>query len=360
MILPTKRVSSLLALSVCLGLLHGNASANIIAVLTQSTADGFVGVGGSEENAGESIDLSDKRINASFGNEEYGSASRFDSISDLEGDNILFMNANSSYGFASFSESKTVVDVSYQNTSSETVRPVLQSQILAASMGFYLSDCSAVNLLNCGSSDDPIYGFDDITGPLTEFGIVSSQFDFRVQAGDEVLYSLSGSVTLNIEDGEPNTIVQDFGDAGSILNNFRQSSPMGSPHELTFDWDATNFEVLFPIDLTLAPGEIGTVSYITEVKTEVVASCNSGYCPVAYGAFGDPIGRGGTSRPQPRVTGYEPGLYELEASFDNEVLSLLATSGPNIPATSVPSPAPLTLLMLGSAFVLLRRMQQAK
>lgn len=357
---PTKHVSSLLVLSVCLGLLQGTANANIIAVLTQSTANGFVGAGGSEENEGDNIDLSDKRINASFGNEEFGSASRFDSISDLEGDNILFMNANSSYGFASFSESKTVVDVSYQNTSSETVRPVLQSQILAASMGFYLSDCSAVNLLDCGSSDDPSFGFDDINPPLTEFGTISSQFDFRVQAGDEILYSLSGSVTLNIVDGEPNTIVQDFGDAESVLNNFRQSSPIDSPHQLTFDWDATNFEVLFPIDLILAPGEIGTVSYITEVKTEVVASCNAGYCPVAYGAFGDPIGRGGLPSSRPRIEGYEPGLYEMEASFDDGVLSLLATSGPNLPTTSVPSPAPLTLLMLGSVFLLIRRMQQPK
>jgi hypothetical protein len=102
------------------------------------------------------------------------------------------------------------------------------------------------------------------------------------------------------------------------------------------------------------------VSYITEVYTEVVSSCNAGNCPVAYGAFGDPIGRGGTSRPRPQVTGYEPGLYELEASFDNEVLRLLATSGPNIATTPVPSPAPLVLLMLGGTFLLLRRMQQAK
>jgi hypothetical protein len=204
--IPSKHTSFLLALSLCLGMLHGTASANIIAVLTESSASGFVGVGGSEQNEGESIDLSDKRINASFGNEEYGSASRFDSISDLEGDNILFMNANSSHGFASFSESKTVVDVSYQNTSSEAVRPILQSQILAASMGFYMSDCSAVNLLACGSSDDPDYGFDDIVGPLTGIGRVTSRFDFRVQAGDEVLFSLSGSVSLNTDDSGPNTL----------------------------------------------------------------------------------------------------------------------------------------------------------
>ena len=358
--MPTKHLSSLLALSVVLISMHGLANAGIIGLLTQSTAEGFVGLGGSEQGEGDNIYISNPQINASFGNQNFGSASRFDSISDLDGDKILFMNANSSYGFNSFSTSKTVVDISYQNTSNEVVRPKLQSQILAAGMGFYLSDCTAENLLTCGSSDDPSYGFGDITGPLADGGVVSSQFSFRVQAGDEVLFSLSGSVFLNIDSG-PNTIVQDFDEATGFLNNFRQTSPLGSTNQLTFDWDSTDFEVLFPVDLILEPGEIGTISYITEITTGVVAQCSGGLlCPIAYAAFGDPIGRGGLPSSRPQIEGIEPGLYELKASFDNDIIRLFTTSRPNLPIASVPSPAPLTLLMLGSAFLMIRRLQQPK
>jgi len=336
---------SFLALTV-----HGVANANIVAVLVENSAEGFIGEGGSEDRRGTDIGVSDPQINASFGNLNYGSASRFDSASDLDGDTILFMNGNASLGYDSYSVSRTVIDVSFENTSDEAVRPTLQSQVLQAGMGIYLSDCDAENLLNCDSITDPSFGFQDLNDSFTGRGTVFTEFNFSVVAGDQVLYSISGGFRLDIINGQDNVFTQDFSQVDGVLTNFRQSSEVGSQNQLTFDWDVTDFEVLFPVDL--GSGETGTVRYITEVITGATGCESSNPCPIAYGAFGDPIGRGGLSPPRPSVERSVPVLLELEASFDNEVLRIATVDSGIVPAPMpVPVPAPIALFLLSIAYI---------
>jgi hypothetical protein len=215
-------------------------------------------------------------------------------------------------------------------------------------MGIYLSDCDAENLLNCDSITDPGFGFQDLEDSFTGHGTVFTEFNFSVVAGDEVLYAISGGFQLDIINGEDNVFTQNFSEVEGVLNNFRQTSIEGSQNQLTFDWDVTDFEVLFPLHMTLAPDEIGTVRYITEVITGATGCGSSNACPIAYGAFGDPIGRGGLSPPRPNLQRLDPVLLELEASFDNDVLKI-ATVAPK-PAL-VPVPAPIALFLLSIAYL---------
>jgi hypothetical protein len=355
--------------------LHGVAHANIIGVLTESTAIGTF----REDVNGDPIvvSFSGAQISEQFGDADFGSAAVFDTTSRVGPGIVEFQNGNASYGEQVQSVSRTVVDVSFENTGNTTIRPTLNSQITPAGLGLYVSGCSATNLRNCEIRDDGDYDWQDV-GTEVDPGLaaVGSRFDFRVVSGEDILFELSGGLTLVIgENGEPNTIVQDFSEIEGFLTDFRQTSPLGSEQQISFDWGATDFLVEFPETLMLAPGEIGNLSYITEVTTFSNAFCfgeGRQACPIAYGAFGDPVGRGGGAGPQQRnlinqlfedqplldvnIEGIDIGMFEFTLpTFENGEFNYRAISGPGItPTSSVPVPTTFGLLALSLLFLTIR------
>ena len=196
------------------------------------------------------------------------------------------------------------------------------------------------------------------------------------------MFELTGGLTLVIgKDGSPNTIVKDFGDVEDFLTNFGQTSPEGSEQQISFDWGATDFLVEFPESLMLDPGEIGNLTYITEVTTFSNAFCyDTGRqaCPIAYGAFGDPLGRGGEAGPRrlsfakglsasPSMTssainGLDIGTYKFNLpTFENGEIGFRAISGPGItPTVNVPGPATFGLFALSLTYIVIRRKHQLK
>ncbi len=361
--------------------IHANANANIISVKVQSIAGGnyFYQSGENTEstNYGNPLIYGNSQIAEVFGSRSDGSAGSFDSVSSIDGDEILFKNGNAAYGAGAYSTSRTVVDIEFQNTASKAITPTLKSQILPAGMGLFMSDCVAVNLRECQSTTDSAYTFanlDSFSGGAAT--LMSAAFDFKVMLGASELYSLSGSIAVEVDTLGQITVVRDLTAAQGVLNNFRLTSIDGSQQQVTYDWGATDFEVIFP-DL-LDANEIATLSYIIEVTTTTSQNCSSGGsspCPLAYAAFGDPIGRGGTSRPStasrslrlasfaassdPLITGYEAGLYRMATpTFEDGILTYRANSGPGIaPATAaaVSAPSSFAFLILGVAFMTLRR-----
>ncbi|WP_414828445.1 hypothetical protein [Alteromonas sp. H39] len=353
----------------------GGANASIVGVVTESTASSLIDRYDTE-NDFRYISYSGEQISESYGDASFGYAASFDTTSRVGPGVVEFQNGNASYGRGVQSVSRTVVDVYFENTGSESVRPTLNSQITPAGLGIYVSGCMANDLRNCALRDDGDYDWQDVgnrVAPGAE--AVGTRFDFKVMAGDEVLFELNGGLSLVLgEDGSPNRIVQDFGGVENFLTDFRQTSPFGSEQQISFDWGATDFLVEFPEAMLLAPGEIGNITYITEVSTFSTADCyDTGRqaCPIAYGSFGDPIGRGGAGgtrgtssassllssllaspleNDSGSIEGLEFGLYEFNyPTFENGQIGFRAVSGPGINSASVvPAPASAGLLLLAA------------
>lgn len=356
-------------------LIHGTLKADIIDVNVESTAFGsFWDL--SNEFGLDPVNFESPQIAETYGSRDLGSAGSFDSVSDIDGDEILFKNGNASFGSQANSSSITVVKIKFQNTSDDPLRG-LHSQILPAGMGFYLSDCTAENLRECESFDDTSFGLEDIqsyNGPGSS--AMGAMFDFKVVAEGfaDPLFSLTGSLSLNVgENGELNTIVQDFSEVEGFLTDFRQTSSLGNQQQITFDWGATDFDAIFP--RALLPNEITTISYITQVSTFTSANCiesSSQVCPVAYAAFGDPIGRGGEAGPRTAnaanfamaagttINGYQAGLYSMAATFEDGILSYRANSGPGIGPAVVSAPASFAFIVLGVAGLTMNRKRYLK
>lgn len=367
-----------------LALIQGAVHANIIGVLTESTAFGSF----RDDVNGDPIttDYSGAQIS-----EEYdagGSSAFFDTTSRVGVGVVEFQNGNASYGEKVTSVSRTVVDISFENTGNTSIRPTLNSQITPAGLGIFVSNCNGFMMRTCGLRDDGDYTWQDVG---TQVGAgeaaVGSRFDFKVVSGAEVLFELTGGVSLVLgENGAPNTIVKDFGDVENFLTGFRQTSPVDSDQQISFDWEATDFLVEFPDSLMLDPGEIGNLTYITEVTTFSNAFCydtGRAACPLAYGAFGDPIGRGGAggstnrslapqlfastalatqSTASSAIEGVSSGLFQFSLpTFENGEIGFQAISGPGIPPTqAVSAPATIALFALGLPFLIRRPRRQLK
>jgi hypothetical protein len=377
----TKTFLSLLAVMV----MQDSLKASIIEVTGSSNANGEFVTVSAKGYIGDTelIRYAEPEISTEFGNKSLGSAGSFDSILKLEGDEILFKNGNAAFGIGSSSSSRTVVNIKFQNTGSEAVIPILESQILPAGMGLFISDCKADNLRECQSLVDTAFGFDDILPPersySTEHTLMSATFDFKVvlEGFAEPLFSMDGSLSLTRNSFGEISIVEDLADAESRLNDFRQTSPYKSKQQLTYDWGATNFSVKFPEEIDV--GFVSTVSYIIDVNTTTSSYCLSAAgCPIAYAAFGDPIGRGGAGTTRPsnpksasfssksflsaalatdtQIKGYETGLFRMATpTFKNGTLSYLAISGPGIATVAVPASTSFAFFALGVAFLTLRR-----
>ncbi len=363
--------------------LSGAANAVIIGVLTESSA--MATVFRPDENGNPRIvNFEGAQISESYGNVGLGSAARFDATAQVGVNVVEFQHGNAAFGEGVISQSRTAIDIAFRNTTGRTLRPALNSQITPAGLGLYVSGCPADDLRECGLRDDGDYDWQDV-GERVAPGdpAVGTRFDFKVVSGEEVLFELSGGISLVLgENRAPNTIVRDLSRVENVLTDFRQTSPPGNQQQISFDWGVTDFLVEFPGALTLAPGEVSTVSYISEVTTFSNAFCfDAGRqaCPIAYGAFGDPIGRGGAAGQRPStsvsqffapgvlaahgINGLEFGTYRFNyPTFENGQINFRLISGPGIGGQAqVSEPAPLALLGLGvSGLMLIRRYRQTK
>jgi hypothetical protein len=270
---------------------------------------------------------------------------------------VEFQNGNAASGEIARTTSRTVVDVTFRNDDSQSVRPVLNSLITPAGLGVFVSGCIGGDLRGCTVKDDD-YSFQNAGGGDASGRIAGSSFTFRVSGDGQALYELTGSVTLMAgQNGAANYIVEEFGTSAGILNNFRRNSPVGSDYEVGFAWDATEFTVSFPDELVLAPGEAGTLTYFTEVTSFSNAFCfgqGREACPIAYSSFGDPVGEKGGSNfarqagpaltatlDEARGLAFDTFFFNYP-TFEKGVLEYRL-----VDAAEVPEPAGLGLLLLG-------------
>jgi len=119
-----------------------------------------------------------------------------------------------------------------------------------------------------------------------------ASFDFTIVSNDHTLYSVHGSMTLNLNaDGA--FVSTDIEDAENKLTGFTTLELGNLGSALGFAWDATNVPTLL-LD-SLNPEQSEDISYQVSVNSFSNGACitDTTICLVAYSAFGDPIGRGG-------------------------------------------------------------------
>jgi hypothetical protein len=208
------------------------------------------------------------------------------------------------------STSTSSVDISIKNGGSNTLNPVLQSDITGASLGFYLANTAG----GCGGSGlfsggDPYGGCGQTTGGQTfrnfnvagvPFGTVlaGSAFEFTVAVGTNTVYNFTGIETVTEGDGfavvNPlqmalNGVAIDSG----VLQNLTNTTPGMAGSANGWMWDDSPVSIALG---SLGAGGTEDVTYTATVTTFSDLGCtssDSSVCLVSYGAFGDPIGKGG-------------------------------------------------------------------
>lgn len=287
------------------------------------------------------------------------SGASYTSRSEVDGQQILFVNGNATSGSNALATSTTSLDVTFTNDSLEAVDTTLQSTILPAGFGLFVGSagCAAGVITSCseavGGPDFANFPYNgaNVLGPLA-----FASFDFQISSGRQVLYTLSGSIALvrNSPNGN-NVLVTNIADAANALSGFSLVTPAGSPTALAFVWDSTDIDLSLG---TLAAGESRVLTYTTTTST-LTHSFGTGGCGlVAFSEFGDPVGRGG-SIPPPTfarlaapsdpcaggdtggLTLQRPSLFRLPVpTFEDGVLSVFVDS-------TVPEPATWAMLVMG-------------
>lgn len=310
------------------------------------------------------LEVLGRQIGGALGSNTWGSGASFASTSRVEPDFIEFQNGNAAGGAFSYVTSRTLVDISFTNDGDLAVVPTLHSTITPAGMGVFTASECLNKLTGCaaqGTFPGDFRTFQDFApaGPTND--IAGASFLFRISGDGQTLYELQGSLGLVYDPiTATNILVSDLGAAAAALSGFRMISTPGDMHEFGFVWDATGIDVSFPAGALLLPGESSTLTYETIVESYSRTPCYdllTGACVVSYSSFGDPIGRGGTSRPSLRMAlAAEPSpsepvdfdrfRFELP-TFKNGVLSyqLLA------PTSAVPEPATWAMMILGFGLI---------
>jgi len=232
---------------------------------------------------------------------ETGSANYASTISitpsAINPDKVSFESGNALTGGGMNAFSFTSVQLALANDGNAALTPTLHSQITAAGMGFYMADTRTCgnNPQSCAQSQ----GFatlHDLQRPVGSTGgtmtLGSADFDFSIVANDHTLYSVHGSMSVNINaDGV--FIDTDIEDATNKLAGFTTLQLGNAGSALGFAWDATNVPAL--LLNSIDPDSTEFVDYQVSVSSFSSGACLSdGFtCLVAYSAFGDPIGRGG-------------------------------------------------------------------
>jgi hypothetical protein len=235
------------------------------------------------------------------------SGSTFSATSSLEPDYVSFKNGNVSGGLYSMTSSHTIVDITFTNDGTTSIRPKVISTIVPAGLGLFIDGTSCLDrLVGCAPATtilNPATFNDFLPSGLGSFGheLAGAFFDFKVTGGSSTLYDLAGGITLLRDPGTgQNVLVTDLAAASLALNGFTITSPVGSNQQFGAAWDETDFSVDFGLGDLLAPGESATVRYETTVTSFSQVDCvivPADACLFAYSAFGDPIGRGGGVNP---------------------------------------------------------------
>lgn len=283
------------------------AQAQVTGVITKSNATTTLFLKSGASINDFTLNFSGTDIGISSGYTAVGSGSTFDATSSLGTDFVSFRNGNVNGGLYALTTSHTIVDITFTNDGTGTVRPELISTILPAGLGLFIDSKSCMDrLTGCGPADP-------ITNPATfqsfsasglgtlGTALAGASFDFKVTGGGETLYDLAGGITL-MRDASTlkNVLVTDLDAAAAALKGFQITSPTGSDQQYGVAWDATDFSVDFGLGSLLAPGESSTLRYETTVTSFTQVDCvtvPSDACLLAYSAFGDPIGRGGGTSP---------------------------------------------------------------
>lgn len=345
-------------------LVISNSYSAIIGIETVSTAEAIFDRTDSEGNPIE-LNFEGEQISEEFGNSSFGSAIVFDASSGFNDDgDYEWQNGNASYGDGVTSTSRTVVDISFQNNTDDVILPSLNSEILSAGLGMYSTGCDASNLRLCETGESFFMTLINGGDGSFLFGetIASSSFNFMIMSGDIVLFELSGGMSLLYGGEGGNFLATDFSNAADFLNDFSQTSSEDDPREMTFDWKATDINITLPQVLALNPGDIGSITYITEVTTFSDSFClleeadeSSLDCIMAYGAFGDPVGRGGGARP--RITGLDldiPLIFD-KPTFENGVITLRQNDDSSTVDVSSPATAALAFISFGVLSLRIKR-----
>lgn len=337
------------------------AHSAIIGIETISTAEAII-----DRTSFEGTEIVNtfegEQISEIFGSAGFGAAYVFESTSGINDQgNYEWQNGSASFGDGITSVSRTEVGITIQNDTDERLLPTLNSEILAGGFGMYSSGCDASDLRLCETGEDSLFTLLNGGVGVPFLGTVAStSFNFVIMSGNEILFELSGGFSLINEGEGGNEFTTNFSDAENFLNNFRLTSTEDNPRERTYDWDTTELAVTLT---ELAPGELSTITYITEVTTfsdslcvfveaAVTALDEAEFdCLMSYGSFGDPVGRGGGARP--RITGLTFESFELDKPTfqDGELTLKLDNPNKNV---SVSSPATAGLVLLGAGLLSMR------
>jgi hypothetical protein len=185
-------------------------------------------------------------------------------------------------------------------------------------------------------------------------------------AGFNGLYAAQGYINFDSSNGLTT------GFTGASLNNFRETaSPADNGYaEIGYQWDNTPFQVQWPT--VLHDGDTATFTYQTVMTTFSGYACTDA-CVLAYGAFGDPIGRGGS------LAGINPFIFSDALggggggggdggdginfdTFHFDLPNLDQNGNLSFELASVPEPGTWALLLMGMGLVgaSLRRRRRAQ
>ncbi len=355
---------ALFVLTIATAILAGaGAKAQVTGVVTSSTAT----VTFKPDISGSNIvyNYSGNQIAASLGDVGLGSGGAFASTAKVVPGMIAFQNGNASSGGYAYLNSQTDIDVTFTNNTAAPVTPQLESQILPAGLGVYVSSLCLEKLTSCpqytGSGNFQSFSPDTTAAPLTD-KLAGSSVDFRILSNGVTIYDLTASVDLVYDPATgANVFVDNIASAQAALDGFELQTAPGSQSQHGFNWQATDINVAFPGAMTLAPNQSATLTYQTTVQTYSRADCfhlTKNGCLLAYSTFGDPIGGSMPIKPSAfasafAANGFMPGdpisglTFQRFAfyypTFQNGVLSLQLAA--------VPEPATWSLMVSGTALL---------
>lgn len=337
----------------------GTATAQVTAVLTSSTAS--VDFRPGPPPSGH-YDFSDKNLDG-FLNDASPSGVNYNSRNELDGGEILFVNGNVSSGSFAGSTTFTSLDISFTNDARTTVPLIVHSTLLPAGFGLFVADagCATGPVIGCveavGSAG---FGAQQLnnSSQSEDNRLAFTSFDFNIRSGEFTLFSLTASIALVYDrELQRNVIVTDidqaqFGNRENFLGLNGFTAFKDTSTALAYVWDATDVEFFLG---EFAPGDTRTLTYTTSVTTFTRSFGDGTNGIVAFGEFGDPVGRGGAIPPPALMArGFagldgrdasdplrlqRPSLFTLPAPvYSNGVLGVL---------TAVPEPATWAMLLTG-------------
>lgn len=334
----------------------GAATAQVSAVLTQSTATvDLTPPSGHFEFSGVNLD--------GAVNDASPSGVTYNSRNELDGPEILFVNGNVSSGSFAGSTTFTSLDISFTNDARETVPLIVHSTLLPAGFGLFIADsgCATGKVIACIETVGA-RGFDVMplnnTSEGSDLRLAYTSFDFRILSGESTIFSLTASLTLrydpelgyNVIDREIEQAANGDRETFLGLNGFKAFKD--TPTALAYVWDST--DVVFDLGF-FEPGATRSLTYTTSVTTFTRSFGDGTNGIVAFGEFGDPVGRGGAI-PPPAFARFAP--FGLDPRDENDPLRLQRPSLFRLPAprysngvlsvlTAVPEPATWAMLLTG-------------